>query len=127
MIYNDEQTALELWDTVDEDSSIFIPIMIGSPYEKNSIFMETLVTKKEERSWVRVFLDKEEALAYKQQKNKKGMSIATTTVLHFVTFLKKHCNYEDVDKKVECVLSTIDIDGKFHNIDLVWNNYERDS
>lgn len=127
MIYSDETLALELWDNIDEDSSIFIPIILGGQGEKNYVFMETYVSKKEEHSWVRVFINKEEAMAYKKEKARKGLSIGTTSIIHFTSYLQKHCEFGKVDKKVECILSTIDVEGKFYNIDVIWNNYERDS
>lgn len=124
MIYNDINSAIELWDNVDEGSEVFLAVKLSDGVQKNSLLIETMFAGEEERKRIRVFFSKDEADSYRIAANNKRITLAKTTIGHLIDFLDKHCGYVKVDKKVECVLTTVDIDGKYHQMDMIWNNYE---
>lgn len=129
-IYQNIADALTLWDAVDEDSSIWIAVIAGEKGEKSKIFAETEIikgpTNQTKKSCVRVFVSKDDAYAYKTSTKTSGVTIAKTTLGSLIKFLSKNFLYS-FDTEWECVLSTIDIDGRFYGLDLLWSNYQMDN
>lgn len=124
---NDLETAIALWDALDDEAEIFVPIVLNQGGGKNYFFMErgSLPTNKDNLT-VRVFINKDEADSYKLQKRNNKLTLATTTVGHLLASLDRNL-VNLIDNKIECVLSTLDMEGNFRTIETLWSNTNKNS
>ena len=125
MIKNDLESALELWDALDDKAEIFVPVMQSEVSKKNLFFIER-DGKNKGVLLLRVFIDKEEGEAYKTNKKVSKIFLAETTLGHLLISLEKNLKI-DVDKRIDCVLSTLDMEGNFRSIETLWSNTNKNS
>lgn len=128
-IYSNVEDALALWDAIQEDSDIFIPMVPGKEGDKNKIFLETVTPMKKEekrKSVLRIFINRDEADAYRIMNASSRVTVAKTTMIALLRFMERHFK-NTVDMDLQCVLSTIDMDGKFHSLDSLWSNNQIDN
>jgi len=120
--YANAEEALAFWDMIDDDSAVFVPVVMGEGNEANAIYIEA--QKNPDKSiihFLRVFINEDEADSYKLSKKSRKVTVAKTTIGHLVSSL--HSNWGSrIDKKIDCVLSTIDISGKICSIETLWSN-----
>jgi len=125
MIKADLESALALWDALEEEAEIYVPVVLDST-SNGKFFVErgTLPANKD-RMLVRVFVNRDEADSYKLFKKGNRLTLATTTVGHLLASLER--NLTTIDGKIECVLSTLDMNGNFHILETLWSNTNRNS
>jgi len=124
LIYNNLDSALEFWDEVDEYSKVYLLILIGNKEKKrpNTLFLEDAWNNRKERKIIRIFLTKDEIYKYKKIIKKENMSTAKTTIEYLLNFLNEKENIGEVDEPVDCMLSTIDVDGNIHSVEMLWSS-----
>jgi len=117
----DLETAIDLWDNVKDDTIVYVSVIPGKMPIDNSIFMEG--NKKSNRHTIRVFLHREEADMYRRGGSGR-LSLVKTNIEHLIQNLNRiFKNREKSGKDTHCVLSTIDVDGQFYGIELLWSKF----
>lgn len=122
MAYSDSETALVIWEMLENETTPIYLAIIGNSAENTPIFLEG--HKQEDKTtyyYLRVFLDRDEAHAYRTSRNTKGLVLISTTLSKLTDALNAHWK-KKVDVKVDCVLSTVDIEGIFYSLELLWSN-----
>lgn len=127
MIKNDIETAMALWDALDDEAEVFVPIILNSGGAKNYFFIEKSASPvAQNKMFLRVFINRDEADTYKLKKRSPKMTLAMTTVGHLLSALDRNLARE-VDKDIDCVLSTLDMEGNFYAIETLWSNNSKPS
>lgn len=114
---NDIESALALWDALDDDAEIFFPVVVSN--SKKAFYLEKPAGK--DTMTIRAFISQSEAQSYVIQRQNSSVSLATSTVGHLLSSLERNLS-RNIDKKVNCVLSTLDMEGNFHAIETIWSN-----
>lgn len=120
--YSNAEEALVFWDMVDDDANIFVPVILSKESEANAIYVESFKNvDKIPTNLLRVFINRDEANSYKLSRQSNKVTIAKTTVGYLTKSLIRNWGNRS-DKRIDCVLSTIDIDGKMCSIETLWSN-----
>jgi len=114
---NDLDAALALWDALDDDAEVFFPVVVSN--SKRAFYLEKPANK--EALVFRIFISQDEAQSYVIQHRNSSISLATSTVGHLLPSLERNLS-RNIDKKIDCVLSTLDMEGNFHAIETIWSN-----
>lgn len=121
MRHTDIETAMALWDALDDDAEVIVPIILNSGGARNYFFIERAPGADPKKLILRVFINRDEADSYKLKKRSGKLTLATTTIGHLMSALSRNLSYE-VDKEIDCVLSTLDMEGNFYSIETLWSN-----
>ena len=123
----DLESALALWDALDDEAEVFVPIVLNNEGGKNYFFYEKDATPSVKgKMFIRVFINRDEANSYKLSTRYSKLTLATTTLGNLMRSLEKNLASQG-DNKVDCVLSTLDMEGKFHIIETLWSNTNKNS
>lgn len=127
LINNDRDTALELWDAVDEDTIIYLTIRASATSTgADAMFMEAIpaMKKNEKDSRVmRIFMNKEEAESYKVANSQKySLTLAKTNIRYLMNSLEKWNSKGTINAPTHCVLSTIDVMRKSYPLMTIWSS-----
>lgn len=119
-VYNDIKTATEVFDMIEDETILFIPLVNKNDGGENtpSIFMEA-VDKDTDPNIIRAFIQKGDASAYAKIKERSNIYIKSTRVKTVCAGLKNL-----VDKKEDfnaiLVLSAIDVENNIIEIETLW-------
>ena len=111
MLNNIEELA---WELSNEENDIYLPIIKKTT--GHAIFIE--VNSVKETKTINIFLNKEEALKYRESKQKHGVSVVKTKVKALTTQMKK---YESTDNiTLNCVISTYSVENILYKVYVLW-------
>jgi hypothetical protein len=118
----DLATFLNIWDSTDGDTIVYIPL--SSVSEKGrSLFVESFNNKKESDHLIaRAFLTVEEAEAYVKLKKGQSIGLAKLKLERLYISFERFFGKKEYSKTFECVLSSLSVDGEFTELDILWTN-----
>lgn len=122
----DIETALALWDALDDEAEIFVPIVLNSKGGENFFFYEKSSPANKGKMLIRVFINKDEANSYKISTKYSKLTLAATTLGNLMKSLEKNLA-PNIQDDVDCVLSTLDMEGRLHIIETLWSNSRKNS
>jgi len=121
-MYLDLEEALDLWEALHDEAVVFIPVLLGNTNVNSSIYLENHPhPAHKNKMLLRVFLSKEEADAYRLTKKVTSLTTAKTALGYLMKTIEKNWGGK-IDKKIDCVLSTVDVDNNFYVLETLWSN-----
>jgi hypothetical protein len=119
----DIEDFIAVWDLIDDDTILFLPIMATSQERTRSLFFETFTNQDNEPHLVsRAFLTLEEAQAYLKQRGDAKMSLAKIRIDRLYKSFENCFGKKKYSKTFECVLSSVNDKNEFQELDILWTN-----
>lgn len=109
---------LQLWDQLGDEVEVFVPTVWSKEKATRALFVEP---KDKEAVLAMVFLNREEAEKYREHRSRSPITFVRITLGKLYVSFGKYFG-KTYSKKFECVLSTVDIQGEFRNVEVLWSN-----
>lgn len=114
--YNSDD-KLQLWDQLGDDVEVYVPTVWSKDKDARALFVEA---KDKESVMSLVFLNRDEAEKYRNQRTSPISFVRIKLGKLYMSFGKFFG--KAYSKKFECVLSTVDIQGEFRSVEVLWSN-----
>src|ERR1017187_894672 len=106
----DIEGRLALWDSLNEEYEVWVPITLVEENPKlRALFVERVEKNKDDHVLARVFVEQEEALAYRKARPKADITFVRITLRKLAETLNKSFSIKS-GKRLDCVLSNLDKD-----------------
>ena len=115
---NIAEEKVQLWDSLGDEVQVFVPTLWNQANSSRAIFVEP---RDKDHVISMVFLRREEAEKYRALRSKNPITFVIIPLGKLFNSFGRFFG-EKYSKKFECVLSTVDIQGEFRAVDILWSN-----
>jgi hypothetical protein len=115
---NIAEEKIQLWDSMGDDVQVFVPTLWNTEKAQRAIFVEP-----RDKDYVisMVFLHRAEAEKYREFRSKSPITFVIIPLGKLFNSFGRFFG-KKYGKRFDCVLSTVDIQGEFRAVDVLWSN-----
>ena len=118
-----KENYLLMWDLLTDESVVYVPVIVINEDNKKKyqLFVDFSQKVSDDRLTTNVFFSKKEATSFKDAKKHEGLSFAKMELKNLYKSLSNFFN-SNKSSEFNCVLSTLDTDGKIRDVVEIWSN-----